>query len=152
MQEKTRLPQAADTGNSPVEVSVYDPAMCCPTGVCGPGIDPELMEISRDLQWLESQGVGVERFNLAQEPDAFVGNRRVSGLMQAFGDGALPAVLLNGEVHCHGRYPSREELVEAVKGAKGSGGSGVAPEAPDAPAATGEATGGSCCGPNSGCC
>lgn len=144
MLEKTRLPQATDTGNSPVEMSVYDPAMCCSTGVCGPGIDPELMEISRDLQWLESQGVGVERFNLAQEPDAFVKNQRVSGLMQAFGDGALPAVLLNGEVHCHGRYPSREELVEAVKGAKDSGGSGVAPEA--------STTGESCCGPDSGCC
>lgn len=141
--QKTRLPQAADTRDSAVKVSVYDPAMCCSTGVCGPGVDPELMEISRDLQWLESQGVGVERFNLAQEPDAFVKNPRVSGLMQAFGDDALPAVVVNGEVHSHGRYPSRAELVEAVKGA-------VDPEeAEDTREATSSE---SCCGPNSGCC
>lgn len=141
--QKTRLPQAADTKDSAVKVSVYDPAMCCSTGVCGPGVDPELMEISRDLQWLESQGVGVERFNLAQEPDAFVKNSRVSGLMQAFGDDALPAVVVNGEVYSYGRYPSRAELVEAVKGA-------VDPEeAEDTREATRSE---SCCGPNSECC
>jgi hypothetical protein len=141
MQEKTRLPQAGE--NETVKVSVYDPAMCCSTGVCGPGVDPELMEASRDLQWLASQGVGVERFNLAQEPDTFVKNPRVSGLMQAFGDDALPAVIVNGEVHSHGRYPSRDELVEAVKSAKDPGEAGDAREATSSE---------SCCGPDSGCC
>ena len=73
------------------------------------------MQISHDLQWLQAAGVGVERFNLAQEPDAFVRNQRVTGLMSAFGDGALPAVLVNDRVYAHGRYPSREELAAAVR-------------------------------------
>lgn len=140
MEQKTQLTQAGDTEKSAVMVSVYDPAMCCSTGVCGPGVDPALMGVSRDLQWLQSQGVGVERFNLSQEPDAFVKNPRVTGLMQAFGDDALPAVLVNGEVHSHGGYPSRDELADAVK---------VARDSSDKPEAS---ESGGCCSPDSGCC
>lgn len=137
---KARLPQVQAPENPDVTVSVYDPALCCPTGVCGPGVDPALMEISRDLRWLEAQDVGVERFNLAQEPDAFVKNPRITGLMQAFGDDALPAVLVNDRVHIHGRYPSRDELAAAVKDERST-----AVEAADPGPATG-------CAPGSGCC
>lgn len=95
-------------------VHVFDPAMCCPTGLCGPGVDPALLTISRDLRWLAKHGATVERSGLAQEPDAFVKEPRIAGLMQAFGDQALPAVLVNGDVLCHGRYPSRDELLAAL--------------------------------------
>ncbi|MHB1311327.1 MAG: arsenite efflux transporter metallochaperone ArsD [Gemmatimonadaceae bacterium] len=95
-------------------VHVFDPAMCCPTGLCGPGVDPALLTISRDLRWLAKHGATVERSGLAQEPDAFVAQPRIAGLMQAFGDKALPAVLVNGEVLCYGRYPSRDELLAAL--------------------------------------
>ena len=139
--KKGTLPMAAESSGT-VTVSVYDPAMCCPTGVCGPSVDPELGRISQALRWVESQGARVERFNLAQEPNAFVANPRVTGLMQAFGDGALPAVLVNGEVTVHGRYPSREEIVEAVEG------SGTR-TAQDSAQGSGSS---SCCGPDSGCC
>ena len=122
-------------------ISVYDPAMCCSTGVCGPSTDPELTRVSQDLKWAESQGARVERFNLAQEPNAFVENQKVAGLMQAFGEEALPAVLVNGTVAFHGRYPSREELVEAVQGS-----ANVESRKSEAD------SGSSCCGPDSGCC
>ncbi len=122
LKEKRTLPMAAESGASgAVKASVYDPAMCCPTGVCGPSVDEEVVRISRDLKWIEGRGVRVERFNLAQEPHAFAENPRVVGLMQAFGDGALPAVLVNGVVAFHGAYPSRQELVGALKGAAASG-------------------------------
>ncbi|MGH9886471.1 MAG: arsenite efflux transporter metallochaperone ArsD [bacterium] len=117
-------------------VAVFDPAMCCDTGVCGPGVDPALLAIARDLRWLEKHGVTVQRAGLAQEPDTFVANARVSGLMQAFGDGALPAVLVNGEVLCYGRYPTRAELIAALT-----------PRSSSAPATTS-----SCCTPGSDCC
>lgn len=138
---KRMLPVAAKSKEATV-VGVYDPAMCCPTGVCGPSVHPELSRISGDLRWLEAQGAKVERFNLAQEPDAFVANPRVTGLMQAFGEDALPAVLVGGEVAAHGRYPSREELVEAVRGSRVEQKDAKVPEA----------SGSSCCGPDSGCC
>ena len=55
-----------------MDVRVFDPAMCCSTGVCGPSVDPQLARFSADLDWLKSQGVAVSRFNLAQQPGAFV--------------------------------------------------------------------------------
>ena len=51
-------------------VRVFDPAMCCSTGICGPSVDPELVRFAADLDWLKSQGVSVERFNLSQQPAA----------------------------------------------------------------------------------
>ncbi|HEY0994854.1 MAG TPA: arsenite efflux transporter metallochaperone ArsD [Gemmatimonadaceae bacterium] len=132
----TSVDAARPAGALNGSVSIYDPAMCCPTGVCGPGVDPALLAITRDVRWLEKQGVAVERVGLAQEPGAFVANARVSGLMQAFGDGALPAVLVNGDVLCYGRYPSREEIVAALA----------------AKAAESASTSSSCCTPGSGCC
>lgn len=99
------------------QVQVFDPAMCCPTGLCGPGVDPALIQVARDLRWLTAKGVAVARFGLSQEPQAFVANAQVSELMQAYGDAGLPAILVNGKVLAHGRYPTREELVTALSAA-----------------------------------
>ncbi len=119
-------------------VAVFDPAMCCEMGLCGPGVDPELLRMARDLRWLSAQGVTVQRKGLSQEPQAFVANARVQGLMQAFGDGALPAVLVDDIVLIYGRYPTRDELVAVLT--------------PTATPGDGPDAGGSCCAPGSGCC
>jgi len=66
-------------------VRVFDPAMCCSTGVCGPSVDPQLARFSADLDWLTSQGVAVERFNLAQQPAAFRRLRRIDVPLLPFG-------------------------------------------------------------------
>jgi Arsenical resistance operon protein ArsD len=135
-------PQESATGAPLVgTVAVFDPAMCCTTGVCGPGVDPALLQVARDLRWLSAKGVRVTRAGLGQEPQAFVANARISGLMQAFGEGALPAVLVNDVVIAHGQYPTREAMVAAL----GSSARVEAP-APDRPTTDG------CCAPGSGCC
>ena len=56
------------------KLAVYDPPMCCSTGVCGPAVDPVLPRVAADLDWLKRQGVQVERYNLAQQPQAFASN------------------------------------------------------------------------------
>ncbi|MHB1525204.1 MAG: arsenite efflux transporter metallochaperone ArsD [Candidatus Dormibacteria bacterium] len=93
-----------------VEVQVFDPAMCCSTGVCGPAVDPALARFASDLEWLASQGASVTRFNLGQEPGAFVSSPPVAQLLQLSGEAALPAVMVAGEVRSSGRYPERKEL------------------------------------------
>ncbi len=120
-------------------VSVYDPALCCSSGVCGPSVDPALSVAAADLAWLESAGVRVERFNLAQQPQAFADNTRVLELMQSAGESALPVVLLDGELLAKGRYPSRAELAQAA---------GVVVDEPP----LGAAQTGAGCEPGSGCC
>ena len=90
-------------------VEVFDPPMCCQTGVCGPEVEPALPRVAGDLAWLGRCGVHVARFNLMHQPEAFAGNPVVLKAMKD-GDGALPLVLVDGRLVCRGRYPSREEL------------------------------------------
>jgi AhpD family alkylhydroperoxidase len=91
-------------------VRVFDPAMCCSTGVCGPSVDPQLVRFAADLDWLKSQGVSVERFNLAQQPGAFVADAAVKAALETKGEAGLPLVKVNNQVKSSGVYPSRAEL------------------------------------------
>jgi hypothetical protein len=94
-------------------LQVYDPAMCCSTGVCGPAVDPALVRFAADLDWLKEMGVEVERFNLSQAPAAFVGNTVVVEAMRGRGD-ALPLLLLDGAIVAQGAYPARQALAQIV--------------------------------------
>ena len=91
-------------------LEVFDPPMCCSTGVCGPGVDPALVQFAADFHWLAGQGVRVERYNLAQQPQAFAANETVKAVLAQDGNACLPLVLLNGAIVSKGRYPSRQEL------------------------------------------
>jgi len=93
-----------------VTVRVFDPAMCCSTGICGPSVDPQLVRFAADLDWLKTQGASVERFNLAQQPAAFAEDAAVKSALETKGEAGLPLVKLNGEVKSSGVYPSRAEL------------------------------------------
>jgi AhpD family alkylhydroperoxidase len=91
-------------------IQVFDPPMCCASGVCGPNIDPVLPHFAADLEWLKAQGVQVERFNLAQQPRAFAESEPVKKALADVGEKCLPLVLVDGEIVSQGVYPSREEL------------------------------------------
>ena len=93
---------------------VYDPPQCCPTGVCGADVDPALVRFAADLKWLTAQGVPVERFNLAQQPEAFVREPIVSEAVNASGTGVLPLVIVDGRIAAHSRYPDRAELARVA--------------------------------------
>lgn len=91
-------------------LTVYDPPMCCSTGVCGPEVDPRLPRFAGDLEWLKSQGVEVRRFNLAQEPARFVENAAVKAILDRSGGDELPAIVVGDRLVANGRYPGRDEL------------------------------------------
>lgn len=59
-------------------MKIFEPAMCCPTGLCGVGVDPELLRISTVLNTLKQNGVEVQRFNLSSAPQEFVKNKAVT--------------------------------------------------------------------------
>jgi Arsenical resistance operon protein ArsD len=104
-----------------VTVEVFDPAMCCSTGVCGPSVDPALVRFAADLEWLTGQGVSVARATLSQQPDRFVATEPIRAALVEQGDRALPAVLVDGVLRTTGRYPGREELATWA-GLAGAGG------------------------------
>jgi AhpD family alkylhydroperoxidase len=95
-------------------LDVYDPAMCCSTGVCGPQVDQVLVRFAADVKWLEDQGVEVRRFNLSQNPAAFVENEQVKQALTEKGEAALPFLLVDGQVAASGQYPERGQLTDAL--------------------------------------
>lgn len=97
-----------------MKLQVFDPPMCCSTGVCGPSVDPKLAAFAADLDWLKRQGVAVERYNLAQQPAAFMACDLVKATLQKEGDACLPMILIDGVVFSQGRHPSRAELASAA--------------------------------------
>jgi arsenite methyltransferase len=123
-------------------IEVFDPPMCCSTGVCGPSVDPLLAAFAAYVEWLTAQGVTVSRYNLSQDPQPFVANTRVLDLMQRQGTACLPIVLVNGDELGHGAYPRREELARAAGLA-----AGVSQSKPRIRLSVEER-----CTPGSGCC
>lgn len=97
-------------------VQVYDKPMCCSTGVCGPDVDPVLPKFAADLDWLKNQGHNVERYNLAQQPQAFIENKAIHHLLSTAGTDCLPVVVVDGEIVSQTVYPSREDLASWVAG------------------------------------
>lgn len=91
-------------------LQVFDKPMCCSTGICGPKVDPVLPTFASDLAWLKDQGVAVERFNLAQQPQAFVSHADVKDAIRENHEVVLPLVRVNGEIVSKGVYPTRSQL------------------------------------------
>lgn len=96
-------------------IEVFDPAMCCSTGVCGTTVDPDLARFASDVDWLVSVGISVSRFNLAQQPEAFANRDIIRELLGAKGDKCLPVILADGELVSEGSYPDRR-TVAAIAG------------------------------------
>ena len=91
-------------------IRVFEPPLCCNTGVCGPELDQKLVNFTADLKHLASTGADISRFNLASDPVAFAENAGVVAFLQAAGSEALPLVLVDDVTVMTGRYPTRAEL------------------------------------------
>lgn len=96
------------------KMQIYEPAMCCSTGLCGVGVDQELLRISTVLNSMEKNGVMVERFNLSSAPQEFVTNKIVNKYIKEKGVDGLPATILDGEIVIAGRYPTNEEFIKLL--------------------------------------
>ena len=94
------------------KIQVYDPALCCSTGVCGVEVDQQLVGFAADADWVKKQRADIERFNLAQQPLAFAGNSTVKKFLERSGQEGLPLILVDGDVALAGRYPQRAELAQ----------------------------------------
>jgi sulfur carrier protein ThiS len=92
-------------------IEIYDRALCCSTGVCGPEVDPDLPRFAGDIEWLKSQGHRVARFNLAQSPMAFVENKKVHEILGKEGTECLPLIVVDGEIVSRKEYPQRENML-----------------------------------------
>lgn len=96
------------------KVEIFDPPLCCPTGLCGPTIDPVLLDVNEMVLKLESQGVHVERYLMTQQPQAFLNNAEVFRLVRERQMAALPITVVNGRVIKSGAYPTLAEVRAAL--------------------------------------
>jgi hypothetical protein len=92
------------------KMKIFEPAMCCPTGLCGVGVDPELLRISTVLETLKKSGAIVDRFNLSSAPAEFITDPVMNAYINTKGAGGLPAVMVDGKIVIEGRYPTNEEF------------------------------------------
>ena len=99
-----------------MKIEIYDPAMCCSTGVCGPSVDPELVRIQETLRQIQKHApdVHVQRYGLSSEPQAFVANTSVAELLKSEGPECLPLVYVDGVLVCKGSYPTNEQIQGAL--------------------------------------
>lgn len=121
-----------------MKLEIYDPAMCCSTGVCGPSVDPELVRIQEALRQVQKQAPAVEinRYGLSTDPQAFVSNPAVAELLKNEGPQCLPLVFVDGELLTKGCYPGNGQLAarlqktgaEVSLGQKKMGGCGCGPK------------------------
>lgn len=87
-------------------LKIYDPAMCCPTGVCGTSVDTKLVQLSNFLNSLDKNMFEVKRFGLSTNPQEYVLNSEVSRLLNEEGVESLPLIFLDDELLFKGDYPS----------------------------------------------
>jgi len=95
---------------SPV-IRVFEPALCCNTGVCGPDVDQALVTFTADLEHLQGLGVDIQRHNLANDPGAFAADTAVRDFLRVAGSAGLPLTLVDGITAMTGAYPSRDRLL-----------------------------------------
>lgn len=95
-------------------IQIYDPPMCCPTGLCGPTVDPVLLDINEAIIALKSEGVTVERYSLSAQPQAFLANPEVLRLVRERQMAVLPITVIAGRVAQTGKYPTLQELRQAL--------------------------------------
>lgn len=94
------------------KIEIYEQAMCCSTGLCGPSFDPELLSLSFVINNLKNAGLVAERFNLTSDPHRFVENEEVKALLTSGGMDVLPATFVDGKLICKGHYPTNAQFVE----------------------------------------
>lgn len=117
-----------------MKLELFEKALCCSTGVCGPSVDENLLRITGIFESLNKvDSIEAIRYNLSSTPKAFTENQAVLKELKEKGKEALPVTVIDGKVMKTGAYPTNEEiqqftgviLVEAKSSNSCCGGSGT---------------------------
>jgi len=99
------------------DVEIFDPPMCCPTGMCGPTIDQTLLDVSEMILTLQHENLSVARYQMTSHPNAFLSNPEVMKLVREKQMEALPIIVVHGKIIKTGGYPALDEVRAALNGA-----------------------------------
>ena len=101
-------------------VELFDPPMCCPTGLCGPTLDQTLLDVSGMILALQAGGLRVERYQMTSHPQKFINNADVMRLVREKQMDALPITAVRGQIIKVGAYPTLNEVQPHLDGANHS--------------------------------
>lgn len=99
------------------KIEIFDPSMCCSSGLCGPTPDPVLLKVNEAVGRLgkEYADLTINRHMFGRAFEPFTETPAVMDLIREQGLAALPITVLDGrEVVAAGRYPTYEELKQAL--------------------------------------
>ena len=117
MTDTLTLFDAPPTHTSTAVVELFDPPLCCPTGLCGPTLDQSLLDVSDMILTLETEGLKVARYQMTGQPQAFLSNSDVMRLVREKQMAALPISVVRGQVVKVGAYPTLSEIKTYLDGA-----------------------------------
>ena len=100
------------------DVEIFDPPMCCPTGLCGPTLDQTLLDLNEMILSLQKEGYQVERYQMASHPQAYLSNPEVMRLVREKQMAALPIIVVRGKIIAEGNYPKLAEIQKNLNGGK----------------------------------
>ena len=119
MNEFVPLLNTMPTSLAPADVEIFDPPMCCPTGLCGPTLDETLLDLNEMILSLQSERVQVVRYQMTSHPQAFLNNTDVMRLVREKQMAALPITVVRGKVIKVGEYPTLTEIKTNLNGVHG---------------------------------
>src|SRR5512144_1171341 len=108
--------ESIPTHSNGAEVEMFDPPMCCPTGLCGPTLDQTLLDVSEMILALQAEGLAVARYQMTSQPQAFTSNPDVMRLVREQQMAALPITVVRGQVVKVGAYPTLNEVKTYLNG------------------------------------
>lgn len=100
-----------------IQIEIYDPPMCCPSGLCGPDIDPALLDVNEAILNVKKEfdgQVNIERYLLSQQGPKFMQQPEVMKRLQLYGVEILPLTLVDGRVVKEKSYPTYDELKKLI--------------------------------------
>ncbi len=116
---KAQAQQVATAQAPTVLVEVFDPPLCCPTGLCGPTLDQTLLDVSEMVQALKDEGIAIERYQMASHPHVFLKHPDVMRLVRERGLEAFPITVIAGQIIKVGSYFTRDEIDHSLRDTQG---------------------------------
>jgi Arsenical resistance operon protein ArsD len=103
------------TGLTALDVEIFDPPLCCPTGLCGPVLDTTLVDLGEAINALQADGRTVVRHMMTADPQAFMRNREVYQLIRERQLAALPITVVRGQIVKTDAYATLDEMRVALE-------------------------------------
>lgn len=98
------------------ELVIFEGAMCCSTGICGPNPDKELIDINEALKKLSAEypELKITRASLSFNAQLFLQTKEIRDMVKANGPSILPITMIDGKIVMKQKYPKYEELKELL--------------------------------------